>query len=109
MVGWRLPSAADACHVCVKLTREAAAGSPFQEGGPDGRLKQLPSVLVKFCKTPESMSKNKEEIGSKGDVATVSCCELTPGANRESARLELLCTFQEKHILQFSFIIQSII
>lgn len=37
---WRcLPSAADAGHVCVKLAGEAAARSPFQEGGPDGWLK----------------------------------------------------------------------
>lgn len=35
----RLPSPADARHVRVKLTGEAAARSPFQEGGPDGWLK----------------------------------------------------------------------
>ncbi len=37
--GRRLPSPADAGHVRVKLTGEAAARSPFQEGGPDGWLK----------------------------------------------------------------------
>lgn len=39
MAGRRLPSAADAGHVGVKLTGEAAACSAFQEGGPDGWLK----------------------------------------------------------------------
>lgn len=37
-VGRRLPSPANAGHVCVKLTGESAARSPFQEGGPDGWL-----------------------------------------------------------------------
>lgn len=37
--GWRLPSPADAGHVCVKLSGETAARSPLQEGGPDGWLK----------------------------------------------------------------------
>lgn len=52
--GRGLPAPADARHVCVELTREAAAGSPLQERGPDGRLEQLPAVLVEFWKTAES-------------------------------------------------------
>lgn len=43
-----LPPAADAGHVGVKLAGEAAAGSPFQEGGSDGRLEELPPILVQF-------------------------------------------------------------
>lgn len=46
-----LPPAADAGHVCVKLTGQAAAGAALQEGGPDGRLEQLPPVLVQFWRT----------------------------------------------------------
>lgn len=34
-----LPSSAHTGHVGMKLTREPAARSPFQEGGPDGWLK----------------------------------------------------------------------
>lgn len=46
-----LPPAADAGHVCVKLTWQTAAGAALQEGGPDGRLEQLPPVLVQFWRT----------------------------------------------------------
>lgn len=49
-----LPPAADAGHVGVKLAGEAAAGSPLQEGGPDGRLEELPPILVQFWKTDRS-------------------------------------------------------
>lgn len=46
-----LPPAADARHVRLKLAGQAAAGAALQEGGPDGRLKQLPPVLVQFWGT----------------------------------------------------------
>ena len=45
-----LPPAANAGHVSVKLPSQTAASAPFQEGGPDGGFKQLPPVLIQFCK-----------------------------------------------------------
>lgn len=48
-----LPPAADAGHVCVELAGQAAAGAALQEGGPDGRLEQLPPVLVQFWRGGE--------------------------------------------------------
>lgn len=59
MAGGRLPAPADAGHVCVELAGEAAAGSSLQERGPDGRLEQLPPVLVEFWKTAESVSEEQ--------------------------------------------------
>lgn len=66
MAGWRLPSPADARHVRVELMGEAAAGSPLQERGADGRLEQLPPVLVEFCEGPESTEEAGGEESTEG-------------------------------------------
>ena len=43
------PPPADAGHFTgVELARQPSAGPALQEGGPDGRLEELPPVLVEL-------------------------------------------------------------